>query len=164
MILRFSAKIWTEDGMKFKVLKSKESWITSKKGKRNNILSDFQLESSSTIYRKAHFYKKRGYLSVDNLFKPNIELLLSAQRALFRSIPKNTKAIFTKIENNHLIWKVFFDKEPTENEKNILSIAATEIIADFPEINSCKEEYIYHPSPINFKNEVYYNWPYTRLE
>ena len=59
---------------------------------------------------------------------------------------------------------MFFDEEPTENEKNILSIVATEIIADFPEISYCKEEYIHHPSPINFKNELYYDWPYTRVE
>lgn len=102
---------------------------------------------------------------MDNyLFKPNTELILSAQRALFRAIPKNTKAIYAKIENNHLIWKVFFDQEPTENEKNLLSIAATEVIADFPEITSCEEQYIHHPSPLDFKNVIYYNWPYTRVD
>ncbi|WPK12929.1 hypothetical protein R6U77_04350 [Lysinibacillus louembei] len=97
--------------------------------------------------------------------KPNTKLILSAQKALFCAIPKNTKAVYAKIENNnHLIWKAFFDEEPSEFEKDILSTAATEVLADFPEIISIDEQYIYHPSPINFKNELYYNWPYTRLE
>ncbi|WP_427137357.1 hypothetical protein [Psychrobacillus psychrodurans] len=99
---------------------------------------------------------------MENINKPNIALILSAQRALFRAITKNTKAIYAKIENNNLIWKVYFDEIPTEEEKEMLSIAATEIICDFPEIYSADEQYIHHPEPINFKDIKYYNWPYTR--
>ncbi|WP_342472443.1 hypothetical protein MHH70_02315 [Metasolibacillus sp. FSL H7-0170] len=97
------------------------------------------------------------------LINPHTELMLSAQRALFLAITKNTKAIYAKIENNHLIWKVFFDEEPSENEKDLLSIAATEVIADFPDIISCEEHFLHHPAPISFKNEVHYHWPYARL-
>ncbi|QUG42658.1 hypothetical protein KD050_05135 [Psychrobacillus sp. INOP01] len=92
----------------------------------------------------------------------NMQLILSVQRALFRSIPKNTKAIYAKIESNNLIWKVYFDEIPTEEEKEMLSIAATEVLCDFPEILFSDEQYIYHPEPINFKDTIYYNWPYTR--
>ncbi|WP_042475676.1 hypothetical protein [Bacillus ndiopicus] len=98
------------------------------------------------------------------LFDPNIKLILSAQRALYRSVTKNTKAVYAKIDNQHFIWKAFFDEEPTEDEKDLLSTAATEIIADFPEITSCEEHYIHHPTRINSKDEIYYNWPYTRFD
>ena len=98
------------------------------------------------------------------IIEPNIPLMLSGQRALFKGIAKNTKAVYAKIENDLLIWKVYFDEEPTEFEKEMLSIAATEIIADFPDIKRCNEQYITHPSPINFQKEIYYNWLYARVE
>lgn len=98
------------------------------------------------------------------LFKPNTELIISAHRALHRAITKNTKAIYAKIEDNKLIWKVFFDEVPTEEEKDLLSTAATEVIADFPDIPVCEEQFIHHPSPINFTNDMYYDWPYARTD
>lgn len=96
--------------------------------------------------------------------EPNIPLILSVQRALFRAIPKNTKAVYAKISDNFLIWKIYFDEKPSEEEKDILSVALAEIISDFPEIISAKEQYIHHPEPLDFKNTTYHEWPYSRFE
>ena len=96
-------------------------------------------------------------------FESNTQLILSGQRALFKGISKNTKAVYAKIQNDTLIWKAYFDEEPTEEEKEILRVAATEIIADFPHIKECSEAYITHPSPIDFQHEIYCDWLYARI-
>ncbi|WP_293928429.1 hypothetical protein [Metasolibacillus sp.] len=38
------------------------------------------------------------------------------------------------------------------------------MIADFPVITVCEEQFIHHPSPINFTNDMYYDWPYARTD
>ncbi|OCS86679.1 hypothetical protein [Caryophanon tenue] len=93
----------------------------------------------------------------------NIPLIVSGQRALFLALSKNTKAVYANIENQTLIWTVYFDEVPTEEEIDRLSIAATEIIADFPEVRHCEEQYITHPSTLHVQHEPYYHWLYARL-
>ena len=89
-------------------------------------------------------------------FEPNTQLVLSGQKAHFKAIPKNTKSVYAKIQNDTLIWKVYFDEEPAEFEK--------EIFRNIIRFSSqCSEEYITHPSPLDFQNEIYYDWLYARI-
>lgn len=89
------------------------------------------------------------------------QLIISAQKALFQSITKNTKAVYAKIEHDTLFWHVYFDEAPTDDEMELLSIAATEILADFPNVLHCDERYITHPGPLHF--ESYEHWIYARI-
>ena len=90
------------------------------------------------------------------------ELLLSLHRALFGAIPKNLKGLKVKLINDMLIWQAFFDTAPTEEEKEVLSVACTEVIADFPNINKVEEEYLFHPEPL--KNIALKEWAFVRWE
>lgn len=89
-------------------------------------------------------------------------LLFSLHRALFGAIPKNLKGLRVKITNDLLIWQAFFDTEPTEEEKEVLRVASTEVIADFPNINIVDEEYLHHPAPL--KNTTRDEWAFVRWE
>jgi len=79
--------------------------------------------------------------------------------------------IFSKIRavtidfNGHLFhWRVYFDGEPTDNEKKLLSMACTEVFACLPPdiIGDpsffCNEEYINLPYPekLNMLKECVY--------
>ncbi|GAA0338175.1 hypothetical protein GCM10008967_30570 [Bacillus carboniphilus] len=92
----------------------------------------------------------------------NSSLLLSLHRALFSAIPKKLKGLRVKEINNLLIWQAFFDTEPTEEEKEVLSVACTEVIADFPNINKVEEEYLCHPAPL--KNTTMEEWAFVIWE
>lgn len=96
--------------------------------------------------------------------KLNLDLILSAQRALFCRMSKSIKAIYATIDNSQLTWIVYFDQKPTENEMELQRVATTEIVADFPQILSVDEKSIYHPQPINMNNTNYINWLYSRDE
>ena len=89
---------------------------------------------------------------------------MSGQKALYRGITGNVKGVYAKINGTQFIWKVYFDYPPTAEEKELLSMVATEIIADFNEILSADEQYIHHPGNINFTNELYYDWLYARMD
>ena len=61
-----------------------------------------------------------------------------------------------------MYWKGYFDGEPTEEEKEILSVACTEVIADFPTIMYAKEEYLNHSYPL--KMEMLQFWAFLKWE
>ncbi|MFA9560488.1 hypothetical protein ACERII_24620 [Evansella sp. AB-rgal1] len=95
----------------------------------------------------------------------NTLLILSSHRALHGAIPKNLKGLKSKIVNkSHLQWICYFDQEPTEEEKDRLSDACTEVIADFPLISSVDEQYLYHPEPLNMEGSVIAGWAFFRWE
>ncbi|WP_273127799.1 hypothetical protein [Bacillus weihaiensis] len=89
-------------------------------------------------------------------------LLFSLHRALFGAIPKNLKGLRVKVTNDLLIWQAFFDPQPTEEEKEVLSVACTEVIADLPNIIKVEEEYLYHPGPLT--NTTMEEWFFVRWE
>ena len=101
---------------------------------------------------------------MDSTHSMNTRLILSAHRALYRAIPKNTKAIYAKIIGETLVWKVYYDGPLSEEELEALDSAQTEIIADFPEIMTIDQEIIEHPQPIDFTNTFYWEWMYTRYQ
>lgn len=88
------------------------------------------------------------------------ELILSCQKSLLGVIPYKLRGLTVKLENETLYWKGNFDGEPTEEEKEILSVVCTEVIADFPIINEVNEEYLNHTNPL--KMEMLQFWAYLR--
>lgn len=110
------------------------------------------------------FYNRDTYRENARVSKTQTKLIQSAHRALHAAVPTSTKAIYAKIVGDTLIWRVYFDTEPTEDEIERLSEAQTEIIADFSKIQSVNENYIVHPAPINYSTKHYSEWIFTRLE
>lgn len=98
------------------------------------------------------------------LFNPNIALILSGQRALYRAVPKSVKGIYAKIEDETLIWKVYFDEALTDHNKELLDEALTQIVSDFPNVTSIEEEYTYCPGALDFSNTFYHEWLFSRCE
>lgn len=90
------------------------------------------------------------------------DLILSCHNSLIGAIPNSLRGLTVKLENRTLFWKGYFEDEPTEEEKEILSIACTEVIADFSIINNVKEEYITHPKPLKMKRLLF--WAFLRWE
>jgi len=72
---------------------------------------------------------------------------VSCHRALIGAIPKSLRGLTIDYEKDGLYWKAYFDGVPSEEEKEVLSVACTEVIADFSEIMTAKEEYLFCPYP-----------------
>lgn len=53
------------------------------------------------------------------------DLVLSCHLSLLGAIPYKLRGLTVKLENETLYWKGYFDGEPTEEEKEILSVACT---------------------------------------
>lgn len=92
----------------------------------------------------------------------NSELILSCHKALLGAIPTKLRGLTIAIEEDTLFWRAYFDGEPTEEEKEVLSGACTEVIADFPSINVVKEEYINRESPLIM--EMLQLWAFLKWE
>jgi hypothetical protein len=88
--------------------------------------------------------------------------IVSSHRALIGTIPKTLRGLTVGEEYNTLYWRAFFDDQPTEKEKNILSLALNRITADFPSIQHIKEEYIFIPS--SFRIDALDYWIFLRWE
>lgn len=73
------------------------------------------------------------------------ELRLSALRALLGAIPSSLRAVSVDVDKHTIYYRCIFDDEPTEIERDLLSVAATEVIADFPEPYDIEEEYLVIP-------------------
>lgn len=90
-------------------------------------------------------------------------LTLSVHRALFCAIPRNLNGLRVIVHgNNKLIWQAFFDNEPTEGEIEVLSVACTEVLADFPNIDIVEEEYLCRPAKLNVYSME--EWAFVRWE
>lgn len=110
------------------------------------------------------FYNRETFGEGEPASKSQTKLIQSVHRALESAVPTSTKAIYAKVVGDTLIWRVYFDTEPSEDEIERLSEAQTEIIADFPKIQSVNEDYIVHPAPINYSTKHYSEWIFPRLE
>jgi hypothetical protein len=72
---------------------------------------------------------------------------LSAQRALLGHVPASLRAVSVDVDVAKVYLRCVFDGEPPEDERELLSIAASELIADFSEPYTIKEEYLYTSQP-----------------
>ena len=71
-----------------------------------------------------------------------ILLRLSAQRALLGNIPPSLRCASVEYRGTDIACRFVFDGEPAEDDKELLSCAATEIIADYSEPFTISEEYL----------------------
>lgn len=63
----------------------------------------------------------------------DISLLLSAVRALQGNVTPPLRSASVEWKANTIVWKCVFDTTATADDYELMSIAAAEIIADFPE-------------------------------
>lgn len=76
-----------------------------------------------------------------------VNLLLSAQRALLGQIPPSLRAVSVDVDSRKVYFRCVFDGEPEEDEWELLSCAASKIIADFSDPFVIVEEYWRTPRP-----------------
>jgi hypothetical protein len=74
-------------------------------------------------------------------------LLLSAQRALLGAVPCNLRAVSVELRGSVLLFRAVFAHKPTDEETELLSVASTEIVSDFPQVMDVKEEFLVLPPP-----------------
>lgn len=96
------------------------------------------------------------------MFPSKNDLMISCHHSLLGAIPNKLRGLTVALENGTLHWKGYFNGKPTEEEKEILSVACTEVLADFPIIKDVKEEYLTHLHPL--KMEMLQFWAFLRWE
>jgi hypothetical protein len=81
-----------------------------------------------------------------------IDLRLSSQRALLGNIPASLRSASVEYREKEIACRFIFDGEPSEYDRELLSCAATEIIADYNELFTINEEYlsVRHPSKMRY--------------
>lgn len=72
----------------------------------------------------------------------DVQVQLSAQRALWGQVPPTLRAVSVDIDERKVSFRCIFDEEMTEDDWELLSAAAAEIIADFAEPYTIEEEYL----------------------
>jgi hypothetical protein len=76
-----------------------------------------------------------------------MRLRLSAQRALLGNIPANLRCVSLEYRGTEIACRFVFHAVPSEEEKELLSGAATEIISDYSGPFTISEEYLAVPCP-----------------
>jgi hypothetical protein len=76
-----------------------------------------------------------------------ITLRLSAQRALLGQVPPVLRALSVAAAEHCIHFRCYFDGPTSDHDKELLSEAATEIIADFSAPWAISEEYLELPYP-----------------
>lgn len=77
----------------------------------------------------------------------DVKLCLSVQRALWGLIPPSLRAVSVAHDGHIIAFRCIFDGFPSEDDRELLSMAATEIIADFDAPYLIDEEYLAIPYP-----------------
>lgn len=77
-----------------------------------------------------------------NISESKNDIIASCNRAILKVISNKLRGVTIQYKSNELIWKAYFNGEPEEEEIEALSVACTEVIADFPEIKRVTEEYL----------------------
>ena len=81
----------------------------------------------------------------------NVNLKLSAQRALWGHIPPILRSVSLEYKNHKIFFQCVYDGEPSEDDKELLSMAGTEIAADFPDHI---EEFVEQHLAVKFPEKV----------
>jgi hypothetical protein len=74
-------------------------------------------------------------------------LQLSTQRALWGRVPRSLRAVSVDAAEPEIRFRCYFDAEPSDEERQLLSEAAAEIIADFSAPWTISEEFLDLPAP-----------------
>jgi hypothetical protein len=76
------------------------------------------------------------------------ELRLSAQRALLDKVTPGLRAASIEAEGSVIRWRCYFDSlDAKQREWEFLSVAGTEIVADYPAPTVIKDEFLVAPVP-----------------
>ncbi len=75
-------------------------------------------------------------------------IVVATHRALSRNIDMAVRTISIDATATHYHIRVYFDREPTEDDFEIYQIITTEIAADFPQMVGFKEELLYSLQPL----------------
>jgi len=81
----------------------------------------------------------------------NVRLCLSAQRALLGAVPPSLRAVSLEFRGTVLHFRAVFSQDPTDEEREMLSVACTEVVADFTadELTNLEEEFLTVPPSRN---------------
>jgi hypothetical protein len=71
-----------------------------------------------------------------------IHLRLSAQRALLGNLPKSPRSASIEYRGTEIVCRFIHDGEPASHDKELMSSAIAEIIADFKEPYTISEEHL----------------------
>ncbi len=109
-----------------------------------------------------------GYLtkSVQPQIQKNdlrVLVLLSASRALLGAVNSNLRGVALSYDPKKLVFRAYFEANATEDEKEQLNIALTEMMAD---LDSRIEEFDFEPIVLPFpeKMEPLQDWVFLRAE
>jgi hypothetical protein len=69
-------------------------------------------------------------------------LMLAAQRALLSRVPQSLIAVSVELDFDAVRVRYIFDDSATENDKQLLSEAGTELIGEFSESYRIEEEFL----------------------
>lgn len=76
-----------------------------------------------------------------------LQLQLSAQRALLGVVTPNLRAVSLQRRADAVHWLAVFAEEPTEQERILISVAASEVVADFSDALQLVDEVLVAPPP-----------------
>ena len=98
--------------------------------------------------------------------EPNlsIRLRLSAQRALLGAIPASLRAVTIGWKRTEIMMHCIFDGEISDDDRELLNIAATEIIADFSAPYTISFECFRLDAPNDISPYFLKYWVYIRHE
>ena len=72
-------------------------------------------------------------------------LLLSAQGALLGAVPATLRAVSLDVEEQTIVFRAVFEPGASEDDRELVSVAATEVIADFPAPWMIREDFVELP-------------------
>ncbi len=93
--------------------------------------------------------------------KINNELIISSVRALWNMITPNLRSVSIELRDKTIVWQCIFDENGTEDDFDLMSSAAGEVIADFNEYGL---EEIIKKIPKDIKVQNLENLIYSRNE
>jgi len=70
-------------------------------------------------------------MSENNKYHQDRKLIMSSVRALWGEITPSLRSVSIEIQETTILWQCLFDADGTDDDFELLSSAATEVIADF---------------------------------
>jgi|GEM_PF-1651726 len=89
---------------------------------------------------------------MSNDLQRGTELRLSAQRALFGNVPTTLRAVSIEWRGDIIHFRAVFASDATDDDVELLSIAASEVIADFSAPTTLHEEWLRLDPPAKPEN------------
>ncbi|MEJ0104547.1 MAG: hypothetical protein WDO19_19180 [Bacteroidota bacterium] len=65
----------------------------------------------------------------------NVRLIVSSVRALWGCVTPTLRSVSVEFNENKIIWQCIFDENATDEDLELLTDAAGEVISDFPDLD-----------------------------